>query len=193
MKASEQGAEGLERVASARSSGARPGNIQRALIEAFGWPKGAPQFSYIDIPMADSQKPQPHPFIFPHLFFKQLFYERREHWDEAVFCSQEAIDEFWSRSSQDPDIKDHPNLQSARARRRSVPLGMHGDGGSFSKQDSLLTISWNSLLGSGNTLRKRFVFTTIRKSQLRKDGSTLDAILRFLLALYYIRGTATLR
>ena len=77
MKASQHRAEGLERVASARSSGARPGNIQPALIEAFGWPKGAPQFSYIAIPMADSQKPQPHPFIFLICFSNNCFMSAR--------------------------------------------------------------------------------------------------------------------
>ena len=59
---------------------------------------------------------------------------------------------------------------------KTVPLGIHGDGGAFSHQDSLMTISWNSLVGSGSTILKRFLITEIRKSE--KTPGTLDAILR---------------
>ena len=48
----------------------------------------------------------------------------------------------------------------------TIPIGMHGDGGAYSKQDSVLVISWNSIIKpsekGGRT--KRIVFTMIRKS-----------------------------
>ena len=124
--------------------------------------------------MAGMAKPQPQPFIFPHVYFQAFFKERRAYWEESILCSPEQVKECWPRSAQDPDLQSHPFLQSARQRRLTVPLGMHGDGGSCSKNDFLFTISWNSLLGSGITMRKRFVFTAIRKSQL--TSGTLDSI-----------------
>jgi len=53
---------------------------------------------------------------------------------------------------------------------------MHADGGAFSSQDSLFVISWNSLLGSGQTFRKRFLFTVLRKNEM--TDATLDHALR---------------
>ena len=38
---------------------------------------------------------------------------------------------------------------------RAVPIGLHGDAASFSHQDSIYTISWNSLWGRGATVAKR--------------------------------------
>ena len=54
--------------------------------------------------------------------------------------------------------------------------GFHGDGGAFSKQDSLFTFSWNSLLGQGTTIDKRFVYTVVKKSDVIAD--TLPALLK---------------
>ena len=56
-------------------------------------------------------------------------------------------------------------------------FGLHGDAGSFSHSDSLYTISWNSLVGRGETAKKRFLPTVLRKSDMVK-GETLDAIFR---------------
>ena len=128
-----QNATGLERLAAIGSGGSKPTHLHRGLVAAFWWPTGAPPFSYVEIPVAVMAKPQPQPFIFPHAFFQALFKESRAYWDESVLCSPEQVKDFWSRSAQDPDIQSHPFLQSARQRRLTVPLGMHGDGGSFFK------------------------------------------------------------
>ena len=62
-------------------------------------------------------------------------------------------------------VMQHPNLPR-RSWARTIPLGMHGDGGMFSQEDSLYTFTWNSLLGSGTTIRKRFLFTVMKKSDM---------------------------
>ena len=53
---------------------------------------------------------------------------------------------------------------------------MHGDGGKFSKQDSLYTLSWNSLLATGTTMNTRLLSATVRKSDMTAD--TMDTLLR---------------
>ena len=49
---------------------------------------------------------------------------------------------------------------------KNLPLGMHGDGGSFSKHFNLYVLSWNSLLGDGSTSAQRFISTVVRDSDL---------------------------
>ena len=51
-----------------------------------------------------------------------------------------------------------------------------GGAGSFSKQESVFLFTWNSLLGAGKTVSKRFVFTVIKTSQV--VAGTIDEILR---------------
>ena len=58
---------------------------------------------------------------------------------------------------------------------KTVPLGMHCDAGSFSHQNSLYVLSWNSLLGLGSTLNNRFPFTVFAKSDMTDE--TLQAAL----------------
>ena len=57
---------------------------------------------------------------------------------------------------------------------RSIPFGIHGDGGKYSHQDNLFVIDMSSLLGAGATSLQRFLITTIRKAELVDD--TLDSI-----------------
>ena len=65
-----QNATGLERLAAIGSGGSKPTHLHRGLVAAFGWPTGAPQFSYVEIPVAGMAKPQPQPFTFPRVFFQ---------------------------------------------------------------------------------------------------------------------------
>ena len=60
----------------------------------------------------------------------------------------------------------------------TIPLGTHGDGASFSHHDSVYTISWNSLIGSGTTVQKRFVATVIKKTDM--EEGTMNAIMEVL-------------
>ena len=60
----------------------------------------------------------------------------------------------------------------------TVPCGMHGDAGAFSKQESVYLFTFNSLLGA-KANGKRFIFTLIRKSQMVRG--TMDAIMKIFL------------
>jgi hypothetical protein len=152
------GAVALDRLAAAGNHGKNPKNMQRALLSFFGWPKGAPQLAWREIPTVHGRVA--HPFVMPHLLFGSLHRTRHKFWDEVIGGAEGACAEFWSECKNDPDISRHPGLQSTEARSRTIPLGMHGDSASFNKNDSLFSIAWNSLLGTGSTINKRFIFTT---------------------------------
>ena len=50
------------------------------------------------------------------------------------------------------------------------------DGGGFTEHESLIVLSWNSLLGTGTTRSKRFLFTVILKKECTR--ASLDAIFK---------------
>ena len=77
----------------------------------------------------------------------------------------------------EPFVTSHPSL-SRKNWQWTIRVGFHADAEPFSNQDSLYTISWQSLLGSSKTMQKLFVCTVIRKSEMSAD--TLDYILRIL-------------
>ena len=55
---------------------------------------------------------------------------------------------------------------------------MHGDGGAFSHNDSLFVLTFNSLLGRGNTRSTRFFMTVVPKSEIVEG--TLSTIMTIL-------------
>ena len=87
-----------------------------------------------------------------------------------------AVGGFWEKMKDTPIVRHHP--VPAADLHRTLPLGLHGDGGSFSKQDSLFVFTFNSLLGEGVTSSKRFVMTIIKKSEL--VPGTLDKMMEIL-------------
>ena len=83
--------------------------------------------------------------------------------------------EFWQAMRETSFVTKHPSLPRS-SWHRIIPLGFHGDAGAFSHQDSLYAISWNSLVGSGSTAQKRFLFIVLRKSEMTHE--TMDAAFR---------------
>lgn len=107
------------------------------------------------------------------MFFSRLYAERKSTWTTAIAGAVGACREFWHEMRKTEFIKRHPSLPQS-SWDQTIPLGLHGDGGSFSKHDSLFVISWNSVMGTGVTKSKRFIFTCIRKSDMVLGN--LDAI-----------------
>eukprot|EP00959_Pyramimonas_sp_CCMP1952_P041387 865491-Pyramimonas_sp.AAC.1 len=60
----------------------------------------------------------------------------------------------------------YTGIQHLIDRRKTIPLGVHGDKAATTKTQSLLTISWTSLLGQGSTKETHQVFTTIKSSDI---------------------------
>ena len=166
-----QGAQHLDDLAGAGAEGNRPQHIQRTLLRLFGRPVGAPEITWISIPTTKGQ--MPHPFILPHKFFRSLYRGRRDIFGDCVAGPRGSALEYWTAVQGTAFVKEHPSLKEENWA-RTIPVGFHWNAGSCNKQESILVLSWNSLLGRGNTRRKRFIFTIISKSLY--TNRTLDVI-----------------
>ena len=176
MASEGQGAFGMNDLAKIGNYGANPQNCFRAMKNLLGLPDGAPSFTFFEIPTIHGPT-TPHPFLLPHEFFASQFAQQREAWTSAIAGPPNAALDVW-RSMRGTDfMKAHPNL-ARRTWSNTIPLGMHGDGAAFSHQDSVYTFSWNSLVGTGQTIAKRFVATFMKKSDMVEG--TVDAISRVL-------------
>jgi len=178
--AESSGARGISQLEKIATSGKHRHNAQRDLMRALGRPQGAPELFSVAIPMA-GQDNSPvivdHPFILPHQFFSKLFQERKDKFIQCVQGGDEERNSLWELMAQGPILKNHPTL-SPNNLAHCIPIGLHGDAGKFSHQDSLFVITWNSLVGQGTTREKRFIITVVRKKQMLPDGSTLESIFR---------------
>ena len=166
-----QGADGMNNLATAGSSGR---NLHRSLMQEFSNAPGAPDVVWGEIPTLTSPRTS-HPFLLPHEFLQSMFLNNKRAWDRLGATSDGAL-EFWKHIRLSSFVRLHPKLQQ-RSWSQTIPIGMHGDGGAFSKNDALYIFSWNSLLAVGSTETKRIMFTVVRKSELVNGvGGTFDAI-----------------
>ena len=166
------------------ASGEQSGNMHRDLVRALGKPRGSPDFFDWPIPMqgdgpGGQVQIKAHPFILPHEMFSRLHAERLETFFQCVQGDDAERGALWDGLVNLPVVQKHPSLDPNQLQ-RTIPLGMHGDAGAFSKQDSLFVLTWNSLVGQGTTREQRFLITCVRKSDLLADGSTLEAIFHVL-------------
>ena len=96
---------------------------------------------------------------------------------QHVLGQDSSREECWGLLRQQPFVANHPILKGVRdVAQTFVPLGLHGDGGSVSKKESLYVLTWNSLVGQGASKQTRFVIAVVKKSEMCLDGSTLDGI-----------------
>ena len=88
-----------------------------------------------------------------------------------------AAAKYWDHMRHTEFFRLHPSL-SEKDLHRTTPIGMHGDGGAYSHNDSLFVLTWNSLIGLGTTRMTRFVMTVVPKSEMCED--TMPAIMEIL-------------
>ena len=99
-------------------------------------------------------------------------------WEQSVRGMTGAVKEYWDNIRNTDFFKSHPGLNEEEDLHRTIPIGMHGDGGSFSNHDSLFVLTWNSLVGQGTTRMTRFLMTVIVKSQMIPE--TMPAVIKIL-------------
>ena len=110
----------------------------------------------------------------PHHWLASLEEANIAVWENNVRGPEGAALAFGESMRDTPCVARHPKLRREEWH-KTIPLGLHGDAGSFSKQESVYLFTWNSLLGTGTTVARRFVFTVVEKSQLTEG--TVDVIL----------------
>ena len=175
MGAMVQGATGTEAMAKVGAHGKNPGHMMRALMSALGKPLETVEITWVDLPVKGSKHPISHPFILPHNLFGAIQKERPDLWRASILHESHDLLDFWDKVKDTPMVQEHPELPHKGF---TIPLGFHGDGVAVSKHDSLLTLSWNSLLSGSSvqTLDKRFVTTILKKSTLLDDGRTMEKV-----------------
>ena len=122
--AHEQGARGLERM----PRGTASQNAQRALMAAFGRPKGTPDFTWAEIPTKRGKIV--HPFLLPHEWFRCLFLHAPSAWETSVRGPKGAAVEFWKSMQASSFVSKHPVLDR-KDWANAIPIGFHGGAGCF--------------------------------------------------------------
>ena len=110
----------------------------------------------------------------PHAFFGEMYAERRPFWNTAIRGAVGTAQKYWETISGSELFKLHPALRGVTdfaSLDNHIPLGLHGDGGSFSHQDSLFVLSFNSLVsgGSGQGFARRFLIIILRKTDITPE------------------------
>jgi hypothetical protein len=154
--AQDAGAEGLERLSRIGTTGTHAQNLFRYLKALFGQPLGAAPVQWIELPTVRGRK-DPHPVFMPHKFLQELYKHRPDVLRARLTGGRGATEMYWSGLQHADFVAHHPFLPRAHWP-NIIPIGFHGDGGPFSKQDSLFSLSWNSLSISAPTMQSRFLF-----------------------------------
>ena len=76
-----------------------------------------------------------HPFLLLHLWIAALFLVPIV-WNSAMVGPSGAAIEYWEATKDSPLVQNHPHLDPTTWD-NVIPLGMHGDAGSFAHHDSL--------------------------------------------------------
>jgi hypothetical protein len=85
------------------------------------------------------------PMLLPHQVFAAL------HMDPINARQRLGIDpaSFWEKLAGTQYLRNHPVVKDPVKWSRCLPLGFHGDSAKFTKQDSLMCLSWNGILAEG--------------------------------------------
>jgi hypothetical protein len=101
------GATGMEALAEAGSSGVHSGNLYKALVNIFGYPKGCAPIDWIEVATKSGRKTA-HPVIWPHKFFEQLFKAKNDIWHQRLVGGSGACLQFWKSMKDSDFVKNIP-------------------------------------------------------------------------------------
>ena len=137
MKAIAQGTWGMEAAAAIGASGKHPQNCQRALLNLFGSPAGAPEFTWC--PIRTKRGTTIHPFLLPHEWFASMHRECQEQFVSSISGPPGACAAFWKSITGTDFFQKHPALDPEHLP-FTIPIGFYGDAGAFSQQDPLMVL-----------------------------------------------------
>ena len=162
-------------LASLGSYGADPQNVTPALTETFCTKSGShvPEPYTVNLPVLvkDMQSQQvrvehrPYHMFLPHDWLRNL----RSKSALLKVWGLENLDEFWLNHNvaEDPSCR---KIKDALNNKKVIPLVLHGDGGQFQREGSLLVISMRSLLSSANVAHSQMLLAAISKACVSKSA-----------------------
>ena len=101
----------------------------------------------------------------PHEFLGRIYHNAPTVWSKHIRGPDGVAASFWRALEGSPVIAGHPWL-NPKYLHQTLPLGMHGDAGAISKNDSLMVISWNSSLERLEGVDSVVGFSLLRSAKL---------------------------
>ena len=160
--------EEVSTLAKAGNYGSNPGNVHKAIMQAFLPNVGIPPGFNVEVPCIDpktSKATEATASIFlPHTMFAALAENYPAKWQE-LFCT-EKLEEFWVEveSRKDDRLKKHPLKKRSQWRCTTIPLFVQGDGAEFQSRDTLLIFSFGSILNLFSSLDSHLLMGVFPKS-----------------------------
>ena len=175
MDAMLQGTPGIDRFADMGARGAHDQNLFRAMRNALGNPAGAPEMDWFEVPTTAGPR-TPHPFLLPQKFFSWYYAAHTTaEWRKAIAGPVGAARQFWGEIQDTPFVRNHPRMPQHLWPSTIPPWHACRRGCvQFTRQFVCHILEFPS--GSGQTFRKRFLFTVLRKNEM--TDATLDHALR---------------
>ena len=110
----------------------------------FGTAAGAPRFTWVPLPLKVGKvvKTVLHPIMMPHDWLQSLHAHRPDLFRDSVLGTEEnGRLNFWESMKDTDIVTKHPHLER-KDWSRTVPLGLHGDGGSYFKHESMFVFTF---------------------------------------------------
>ena len=138
-----------------------PKNSYRDLRRALGWPKNAPEYTWLEYRGAKGDNVVP--VVCPIAYIESLVENDPTEFRNRFLGDDGDVRAFWEGLEGHvvkEAIADKVNVDT------TIGLGFHGDSAPTTKTEGLLTIAWNSTTGKGSTKDTRNVFAVVPKSAI---------------------------
>jgi hypothetical protein len=133
------------------------------------WSRFIPEIYEFSLPLAHGSGK--HHALLPHELFHSIWSEAPELFKYLFYGSDEELLQWWSDAASVPDntwYQYHPVIQEVEASRR-IPFGIHGDDASMRGSESILVVSWGSVVRKMPTIESRLVFSMLKLRHILKD------------------------
>ena len=164
------GSKGSGRISSSSIAG-RFREVKRAI----GWPSGAPEFEWIQVPCPKTGGTRAHPIICP-IAFMEAINKRQARWENNIVGDAGLLKQVWDGLKAKRDCLYVDNMARIGNTDRCLIFNLHGDGAPTHKKDGLYTFSYGSLTGQGATKQCRFPYTVVRRTE--ESMAVVDVLVR---------------
>lgn len=146
-------------------------NANRIVLSRIGLPPKCPEFEWVDVRRPDNRW-EPLPIICPIAQIEKLVNEDDDRFVRSVRGAPADVPSFWHGMR---NTKIFANVKDYIDPSCTLAVKIHCDGAPSTKTDSMMTISWSTLHGTGNTKETRYVYTSVPYSVL--GPGALDKLL----------------